>query len=83
MENLTNRQEEILDTIKKYIANNGYPPTVREIGSLLNLSSPATTHFHLDRLEKKIDSVCEKNSLVNVLIIGKQDKELIGEKRVV
>ena len=53
MEELTNRQEEILDTIKKYIAKNGYPPTVREIGALLNLSSPATTHFHLNRLEKK------------------------------
>ena len=53
MEELTDRQEEILDTIKKYIAKNGYPPTVREIGAILNLSSPATTHFHLNRLEKK------------------------------
>lgn len=53
MEKLTDRQNQILDTIKKFIAKNGYPPTVREIGSLLDLSSPATTHFHLNRLESK------------------------------
>ena len=53
MEKLTDRQSQILDTIKKFIAKNGYPPTVREIGSLLDLSSPATTHFHLNRLESK------------------------------
>jgi len=53
MEKLTDRQNQILDTIKKFIAKNGYPPTVREIGSLLELSSPATTHFHLNRLESK------------------------------
>ena len=53
LETLTDRQSQILDTIKKFIAKNGYPPTVREIGSLLDLSSPATTHFHLNRLEDK------------------------------
>jgi len=53
MEKLTDRQNQILDTIKKFIAKNGYPPTVREIGSLLELSSPATIHFHLNRLESK------------------------------
>jgi len=70
MEELTNRQEEILDTIKKYIADNGYPPTVREIGSLLNLSSPATTHFHLNRLEKKgyIKKGKSKNRCIELLV---------------
>ena len=53
MEQLTKRQEDILKAIKKFIANHGYPPTVREIGSMLNLSSPATTHFHLNKLEEK------------------------------
>ena len=70
MEELTNRQEEILDTIKKYIAKNGYPPTVREIGALLNLSSPATTHFHLNRLEKKgyIKKGKSKNRCLEILV---------------
>lgn len=53
MEKLTERQKEILDTIKRFIAKRGFPPTVREIGKELNLSSPATTHFHLSKLESK------------------------------
>ena len=80
METLTDRQNEILDTIKKYIAKNGYPPTVREIGTILNLSSPATTHFHLNRLEKKgyIKKGKSKNRCLEVLVpneyIEKNDK---------
>ena len=53
MEQLTKIQEDILKALKKFIANHGYPPTVREIGAMLNLSSPATTHFHLNKLEEK------------------------------
>ncbi len=53
MEQLTKRQEEILKTLKKFMAKHGYPPTVREIGAILHLSSPATTHFHLNKLEEK------------------------------
>lgn len=53
MEKLTEKQKQMLETLKKYIAKNGYPPTVRELGSELNLSSPATTHFHLSKLESK------------------------------
>lgn len=70
METLTDRQNEILDTIKKYIAKNGYPPTVREIGTILNLSSPATTHFHLNRLEKKgyIKKGKSKNRCLEILV---------------
>lgn len=53
MEKLTNRQEFILDVLKKLVAKNGYPPTVREIGEEANLHSPATIHFHLTKLEEK------------------------------
>ena len=53
MESLTERQNEVLDVIKKYIADNGYPPTVREIGDILGLSSPATIQVHFDNLVKK------------------------------
>ena len=59
MENLTERQNEVLDVIKKYIADNGYPPTVREIGDILGLSSPATIQVHFDNLVKKYNlDVC-------------------------
>ena len=70
MERLTDRQNQILDTIKKFIAKNGYPPTVREIGTLLNLSSPATTHFHLNRLENKgyIRKSKSKNRSLELLV---------------
>lgn len=53
MEQLTKRQEDILKALKKFMAKHGYPPTVREIGAMLDLSSPATTHFHLNKLEEK------------------------------
>lgn len=53
MKELTTRQNEILNYIKKYIATHGYPPTIREIGMALDVSSPATIHAHLANLEKK------------------------------
>ena len=53
MDNLTTRQEETLKFIKQKIAKDGYPPTVREIGKVLGLSSPATIQVHLSNLEKK------------------------------
>ena len=37
MEQLTKRQEEIVEFIKKFIVSNGYPPTVREIGKELGI----------------------------------------------
>lgn len=53
MTELTERQKDVLDYIKKYVVENGYPPTVREIGLALGLSSPATIHSHLNNLEEK------------------------------
>jgi repressor LexA len=53
LDNLTTRQEETLKFIKQKIAKDGYPPTVREIGKVLGLSSPATIQVHLSNLEKK------------------------------
>ena len=53
MEKLTQRQNYVLQAIKKLLAKNGYPPTVREIGEEAHLSSPATIHFHLKKLEEK------------------------------
>ena len=70
MEKLTVRQEDILQTVKKFIADNGYPPTVREIGKILELSSPATIHFHLKQLEKKgyIKKHDSKNRTLEILV---------------
>lgn len=52
-ESLTHRQEEILNFIRKVVRERGYPPSVREIGEAVGLSSSSTVHGHLDRLEEK------------------------------
>ena len=49
---LTKRQKEIFDFIRRYASKHGYPPTVREIGKAVGLGSPSTVHAHLANLEK-------------------------------
>jgi repressor LexA len=49
---LTKRQQEIFDFIKRYSAKHGYPPTVRDIGKAVGLASSSTVHAHLGNLEK-------------------------------
>lgn len=53
MEKLTTKQEEILTCIKKFIAEKGYAPTIRELCKLCNLSSTATMFVHLKNLTNK------------------------------
>lgn len=49
---LTKRQQEIFDFIRRYLKKYGYPPTVREIGKAVGLTSSSTVHAHLSNLEK-------------------------------
>jgi repressor LexA len=49
---LTKRQQEIFDFIKRYSSQHGYPPTVRDIGKAVGLTSSSTVHAHLANLEK-------------------------------
>jgi repressor LexA len=49
---LTKRQQEIFDFIKRYTAEFGYPPTVRDIGKAVGLASSSTVHAHLSNLER-------------------------------
>ena len=80
MEKLTDRQKDILDIIKRSIADKGYPPTVREIGAKIGLSSSATTQFHLNKLEEKgyIKKDSSKNRTIELLVpneyLEKDDK---------
>jgi repressor LexA len=48
---LSERQQEILEFVNQHVDANGYPPTVREIGQAVGLTSPSTVHAHLARLE--------------------------------
>lgn len=50
---LSKRQREILDFIRSEIHRKGYPPSVREIGQAVGLSSSSTVHSHLAALEAK------------------------------
>ena len=52
MEELSDRQQEILNHIMQEINKKGYPPSVREIGKAVGLKSPASVHSHLKTLEK-------------------------------
>ena len=50
---LTKRQREILTYVMSSMQQRGYPPSVREIGAALGLTSSSTVHSHLTALEKK------------------------------
>ena len=49
---LTDRQREILQVIEQHMRDRGYPPSVREIGEAVGLTSPSTVHSHLNTLER-------------------------------
>ncbi len=50
LKQITDKQNNVLDFIKKFTATHGYPPSIREIGKALGLSSPATVHTHVKKL---------------------------------
>lgn len=53
MEGTTERQRRILEVIREFTAEQGYPPSVREIGERVGLSSSSTIHSHLKTLERR------------------------------
>lgn len=53
MEGTTDRQRRILEVIHEFTAERGYPPSVREIGERVGLSSSSTIHSHLKSLERQ------------------------------
>ena len=53
MEKLTEKQNEVLTVIKKFMAEKGFAPTIRELCALCNLSSTATMFVHIKNLTKK------------------------------
>lgn len=50
---LSPRQESMLKFIKEFSARNGYPPTIREIGKEVGISSTSVVNYNLDKLEKE------------------------------
>ena len=52
MPQLSKMQQKIYDYIVSCVRDQGYPPSVREIGEAVGLKSPSTVHFHLKHLEE-------------------------------
>lgn len=52
-EDLTRKQIDILEFLKKEVIQRGYPPAIREIGAAVDLKSTSTVHSHLTKLEQK------------------------------
>lgn len=52
MDDLTERQQEILSYIQREVQRKGYPPSVREIGEAVGLSSSSSVHAQLEKLEQ-------------------------------
>ena len=77
MEKLTSKQEQILTTIKKFIANNGYSPSIRELCTLCNLSSTATMFVHLKNLTSKgyINQAGSKSRTIELNVPNEYDKK--------
>lgn len=55
------KREEILTFIKEYVSVKHYPPTIREIGDAVNLSSTSSVHNHLNKLEEEGKLEIERN----------------------
>ena len=74
-EELSKKQLKIYDAIKRYIAKNNYPPTVRELCDMVNLNSTATVHFHISNLIKKGFLTQQKGGNRTLEVVG--DNEYI------
>ena len=81
-EGLTKKQKEVLDFIKQFHAKNKYPPSIRQICSAINLSSPATVHVHINHLVDKgyIKRSNEGNRALELLVPNEyemKDEEVV------
>ena len=79
---LNKREKAILKFIQKQVENNGYPPSVREIGKAVGLSSTATVHSYLAKLTEKgyIKKETQKGRTLK-LLKGTDNKEIVKENK--
>ncbi len=73
MKKITPKQEEVFIFVKKYIATHGFPPSVREICSGLNLKSPATVHAHLKKLQEANLLKSATNKFRTLEVVGENE----------
>lgn len=70
MQKLNDKQSTILKEVKKYIAKNGFPPSIRELCNLTGYNSTATIYYHLNELCDKgyISKGKDKNRAIELLV---------------
>ena len=66
MQKLTAMQQKIYDYIANTVRNQGYPPSVREIGEAVGLKSPSTVHFHIKHLEDFPELAYDNDNLISL-----------------
>ena len=83
-EQLTERQNKILDYIRYVTKVRSYPPSVREIGEAVGLSSSSTVHNHLNQLERRglIKRDPSKSRTVQLVTDAQADAQQIGRAHV-
>jgi repressor LexA len=74
---ITERQKRVLQKIHRYIIDNTYPPTIRELAQELGFSSPRGVTDHLNSLEKK--GYIERKSSARSIILTRKTMELFGD----
>ncbi len=81
---LNKREKAILKFIEKHVMNHGYPPSVREIGKAVGLSSTATVHGYIAKLTEKgyIKKEDQKGRTLKLLKGGLADNKPRAEKPV-
>lgn len=80
MKPITKRQQAILKFIKAEIDKRGYPPSVREIGIAVGLSSTASVHNQLNQLEKKGFIRKDKSTTRGIVILSPEKTSHTSEK---
>jgi len=81
--NLTDKQIEILNFLKLQINKQGYPPSVREICSAVNLKSTSTVHSHLNKLEEKGYIRKDKTKPRAIEILDSNDDDIFNRKKTI
>ena len=78
--NLTDKQKQVLEFIRKSLKERGYPPTVREICKGIGVSSTSTVHGYLARLEKKnyIQRESTKNRSIVIVDDSPSDSNVLS-----
>ena len=77
----TSRKEKaILKFIEDQVVKNGYPPSVREIGKAIGLSSTATVHAYLEKLEKQ-GFIKKEDKKGRTLKVIKDHKKLVNTNK--